>query len=86
MLVGVDRHGTYFALRSFLDSRFDQQLSSTSAQNAGFFDRCLQNATRMPNGNYQCRSGPQTEQEWVTAILPGNGQDLRVQQRLRSTG
>ncbi len=73
LLVGVIGTATYFALSSFLDSRFEQQLSSTTTQNAGFFDRCLQNATRMSNGNYQCNSGPQTEQEWVTAILPSSG-------------
>src|SRR3954470_19272233 len=49
---------TFFALKSFLDHRFDQQLASASAQNANFFSRCLATATLTPDGSYQCDAGP----------------------------
>ncbi len=58
---------TYVALRFFLDSQFDKQLQQTSAQNTGFFDRCLDNAVQVNPDKYRCLSGPQTQQEWVLA-------------------
>ena len=78
---------TYLALRSFLYNRFDQQLSSTAAQNAGYFQHCLETTQLTPQG-YTCRSGPQTDQEWISAVDPASnkvftfkpdyGNDLKV--------
>jgi Signal transduction histidine kinase len=62
---------TYVALRSFLDNRFDQQLTSTASQNVTYFDRCLQHPTPGPAGSLLCYVGPQTQREWVAAIDPG---------------
>lgn len=73
ILVGLVGASTYYALSSFLDQRFDQQLDATSTQNAGFFDQCLKQATISSTGKYQCFSGPQTQREWVSAIDPASG-------------
>src|SRR4051794_16723380 len=64
---------TFFALKSFLDHRFDQQLASASAQNANFFSRCLATATLTPGGSYQCDAGPQTQREWVGLLVTSSG-------------
>ena len=60
---------TYFALRSFLDSRLDQQTTSAAAQNGPYFEHCIVTAVRTPSG-YRCNTGPLTQQEWVAAIPP----------------
>src|SRR5689334_8974389 len=53
---------TYFALRSFLYNRLDQQLTTASAQNAHFFAQCL------ARGGEWCPRGPQAEREWVNVV------------------
>lgn len=68
---------TYFALRSFLDGRLNQQVTATAAQNGGFFEGCVATARRTANG-YLCQTGPLTQEEWVAAIPPWNGLILFV--------
>jgi two-component system OmpR family sensor kinase len=62
---------TYFALRSFLLNRLDQQLSSSAVQNARYFDNCLEQL-RFPHEPYQqaqCTVGPPPIQhEWLVVL------------------
>jgi two-component system OmpR family sensor kinase len=79
VLVLLVAAATYFALSSFLDNRFDQQLAATTSQNVGFFARCLRTATSDASGSYHCASGPQTQQEWVAAIDRSTGRVFTFQ-------
>jgi two-component system OmpR family sensor kinase len=53
---------TYFALRSFMFNRLDQQLTNASVHNAHFFVQC------MARGGEFCPRGPQAEREWVNIV------------------
>jgi two-component system OmpR family sensor kinase len=64
---------TYFALRSFLLDRLDQQLSSTAAHNASYFATCISDPL-----NPTCDSAPGTEPEWISLILADRREQIRV--------
>jgi two-component system OmpR family sensor kinase len=74
MLVVAIGATTYYALSTFLNQRFNQQLDATAVQNAGYFDRCVRTAHVTPSGGIVCSSGPQTQHEWVAAISPLTGE------------
>jgi two-component system OmpR family sensor kinase len=70
VLIGAIGSLTYFALRSSLYDRLDQQVSGAAARNASYFARCV----RVPAG-LECPRlvGPsQSPHEWV-ALLYANG-------------
>ncbi len=69
---------TYYALSTFLNQRFNQQLESTATQNVGFFGRCVQRGSGAPAGQQiPCGNGPQTQAEWVAAFAPGSAVSIR---------
>ena len=73
MLVLAIGATTYYALSSFLNQRFNQQLGSTATQNLGFFGQCVEGLRFVPpNTKVPCGNGPQTQREWVTAYVPGS--------------
>ncbi len=78
VLVVVVGTVTYFALHSYLLGRLDQQVRATAAQNSVFFNQCVETVTVNRNGQIQCRNDgpPQTQQEWIAAILPPSGREL----------
>jgi two-component system, OmpR family, sensor kinase len=73
VLVLIVGGATYFALKSFLTTKFNDQLTSTTSQNVAFFDRCVQSAQPTGTGSFGCASGPQIDQEWVLAFDPTTG-------------
>ena len=78
MLVVAIGATTYYALSSFLNQRFNQQLESTATQNLGFFGRCVERLQFVPpNTKVPCGNGPQTQPEWVTALVPNSA--VRIQ-------
>ncbi|MDQ2796649.1 MAG: HAMP domain-containing histidine kinase [Actinomycetota bacterium] len=74
LLVLIVGSGTYFALKSFLDNRLDQQVELTASQNPRFFSHCLQSATPVAPGQAECDYLPTTQEEWVGALNALNGQ------------
>ncbi|MDT4940088.1 MAG: hypothetical protein QOJ34_177, partial [Pseudonocardiales bacterium] len=70
--------GTYFTLRSSLESRLDQQVASAAGQNAVYFGRgCRPSDTRVNVFVCQTPSGPEsTGAEWVALLDPNDGSVL----------
>jgi two-component system OmpR family sensor kinase len=71
VLVVIISAATYYSLRSFLDQRLDQQVTSTAAQNVNFFSRCLSNPSPTEPNTYLCPFSAVTREEWIGAVLPG---------------
>jgi two-component system OmpR family sensor kinase len=70
LIVGI---GTYFALRTFLIDRLDQQVRSTAAQNATYFNACIEQLSAPPPfGVPRCdyNGPPLTQNEWVSVLKP----------------
>jgi two-component system OmpR family sensor kinase len=67
LLVIVIGGATYFALRSFLNDRLDQQLESTASRNSDYFSHCQPDPVA---GKIFCGGSPSTEDEWTALIRP----------------
>ncbi|SHG63629.1 two-component system, OmpR family, sensor kinase [Jatrophihabitans endophyticus] len=76
VLVLVVSSTTWFLMRSFLGDKLEGQLGTTSTQNSGFIERCLDHLTRVNQRTLSCEFGPQTQEEWVAAIVPQTGTTL----------
>jgi two-component system OmpR family sensor kinase len=69
LLVGAISATTYYALRSFLFNRLDQQLSATADQNVNYIERCIAHQT---TASMACpnNGAPSPQKEWVAILGP----------------